>query len=48
MACVYEYKGHRFNNELELNDFLLEKENYLSKYGDIVFERSSQFLHAKS
>mgnify|MGYP006886754959 CR=1 FL=1 len=47
MSCYYEYNGRRFDSEIKLNDFLLEKEKYLSKYGDLVFEKTSAFLHTK-
>lgn len=47
MSCYYEYNGKRFDSEVKLNDFLLEKEKYLSKYGDLVFEKTSAFLHTK-
>lgn len=40
MACIYIYKGHKFNSELELDDFLLEKRQYESTLGDIVFSRT--------
>ena len=45
MACIYEYKGHKFNSELELDQFLLENNDFLTKYGDIVFSRSSIHNH---
>ena len=28
MACIYEYKGHKFNSELELDQFLLENNDF--------------------
>lgn len=37
MICNYIYRGHKFNSEAELDDFLLEKDKYLSEFGDIVF-----------
>lgn len=37
MICTYTYKGRTFNSEAELDDFLLEKDKYLSKFEDIVF-----------
>ena len=40
MACVYYYKGTLIGNEIQLNDFLIEKKQYHSKYGDVVFKRS--------
>lgn len=44
MICTYIYKGTRFESELELNDFLLEKDKYLSDYGDIVFSKTTSQL----
>lgn len=46
MNCIYIYKGHTFNSETELNDFLLEKDKYLSKYGDIVFSEKTEQIVA--
>ena len=40
MACLYYYKGKLIGNELQLNDFLIERKKFHSKYGDVVFERS--------
>ena len=40
MACIYLYKGHRFNSELELDDFLLENKPFESLFGDLVFSRT--------
>lgn len=40
MACIYIYKGHTFNSELELDDFLLENRPYESVLGDLVFSRT--------
>lgn len=42
MACTYKLKGHIFNSELELDDFLLEKYKYISKLGDIVFSSTTR------
>lgn len=42
MACVYTYKGFTFNSELELDNFLLEKEKYYDKYKDLVFSSTNQ------
>ena len=42
MTCRYNYKGHIFNSEAELDDFLLERDKYLSKYGDMVFSMTTQ------
>lgn len=41
MACVYYYKGNLIGNEIQLNDFLLERKHFHSKYGDVVFQRSN-------
>ena len=40
MECVYYYKGNLIGNEIQLNDFLIERKQLHSKYGDIVFNRS--------
>lgn len=45
MSCIYIYNGHTFNSELELDDFLLANGKLVSKYGDIVFQRSSIHNH---
>lgn len=37
MACRYIYKGHEFNSELELDDFLLERMPFEPILGDMVF-----------
>ena len=39
MICTYEYKGKTFKSESELNDFLLEKDSYLSEFSDVVFSK---------
>jgi hypothetical protein len=41
MACLYYYKGKLIGNEIQLNDFLVERKQFHSKYGDVVFQRSS-------
>ena len=46
MTCKYIYKGKTFNSEAELDDFLLEKDKYLSEFGDIVFSKTTSQLHA--
>ena len=38
MSCSYTYKGKFIGDIQALNDFLLEKEPYLNKYGDQVFQ----------
>ena len=45
MICTYTYKGKTFNSEAELNDFLLERDKYLRKYGDIVFSMTTSQAH---
>lgn len=47
MKCKYIYKGHIFNSEAALDDFLIEKHQYESKFGDIVFSKGKPFLRAK-
>ena len=42
MACKYIYKGHIFDSELALDDFLLETDQYESVYGDIVFSMTKE------
>jgi hypothetical protein len=37
MSCVYYLEGHKFDSELALNDFLLERYRFKSALGDIVF-----------
>ena len=48
MKCRYIYKGQVFESEAALDDFLIEKRKYESKFGDLVFHRESAFLHAKN
>ena len=45
MACLYYYKGKLIGNEIQLNDFLIERKQFHSKYGDVVFERSVLASH---
>ena len=40
MACVYYYKGTLIGSEIQLNDFLMERKQFHSRYGDVVFNRS--------
>jgi hypothetical protein len=42
MACLYYYKGKLIGNEIQLNDFLIERKQFHSKYGDVVFQRSNK------
>jgi hypothetical protein len=37
-SCTYFYKGKKIGNIKELDDFLLEKQRFESKLGDMVFE----------
>lgn len=41
MGCVYYYKGNLIGNEIQLNDFLIERKHFHSRYGDVVFQRSN-------
>jgi hypothetical protein len=43
-SCKYYYKGKLIGNILELDDFLLAKHKYYSKYGDLVFKKVN--IHA--
>ena len=45
MACLYYYKGNLIGNEIQLNDFLIERKQFYSKYGDVVFKRSNLANH---
>lgn len=47
MACIYYYKNHKFDSELELDNYLLGKAKYESKYGDIVFSLKESQLQQK-
>lgn len=42
MACKYYYKGKLIGDEIQLNDFLIERRQFHSKYGDVVFQRSNK------
>lgn len=48
MKCTYTYKGHVFDSELKLDDFLIGKKKYEKKYGDEVFSRGTEFMHTES
>lgn len=48
MACKYYYREHEFNSELELDNFLLNKEQFFNKYGDIVFNADTRHLQEVS
>lgn len=41
MACLYYYKDRLIGDEIQLNDFLIERKQFHSKYGDVVFQRST-------
>ncbi len=45
MSCIYLYNGHQFESEAQLDSFLLSNGKLVSKYGDIVFNRSSVHNH---
>lgn len=49
-ACKFNYKGHTFDNEMQLDDWLLRGGDKLySKYGDLVFQQMSQIdAHQKA
>lgn len=47
MSCIYYYKGQLFESPAALDDFLIEKQEYESKFGDIVFSRGKPFLRTK-
>lgn len=40
MACRYFYNGHKFDSEIELDDFLIANGKLVSKLGDIVFSQT--------
>jgi hypothetical protein len=46
MTCKYIYKNHTFNSEAELDDFLLEKDKFLSKFKDLVFSMTTPQLNS--
>jgi hypothetical protein len=46
--CIYKYKNQVFNSEAELDDFLIEKFGYESKFGDLVFNKKTNFLRTKN
>ena len=48
MSCVYKYKGHIFNSELELDDFILAKLPFEPTMGDLVFSMSDAQLGVSS
>lgn len=45
MACKYFYKGKEFQNEYQLDDFLLEKAPFESQFGDLVFSMTTPQLN---
>ena len=42
MACRYFYKGHEFESELVLDDFLIEKLPFEPTLGDMVFSNTQE------
>ena len=48
MKCTYSYKGKQFQSIQQLDDFLLEKQIYESKYGDLVFSMTERQLSAQN
>ena len=44
MKCKYVIKGHEFDNEFDLDNFLLLKSDYMSDYKDLVFSRTAEAL----
>ena len=48
MACKYFYNKHKFNSEIELDDFLISDGKLVSKLGDIVFNQTSAQNHVAS
>lgn len=44
MNCIYNYKGHTFQSELELDDYLLEKRKFETKHKDLVFSKKTPAL----
>ncbi len=44
MACKHYYKGHEFQNERQLDDFLLEKLPFEPSLGDLVFDKTQSQL----
>ena len=48
MKCTYNYKGKQFQSIQQLDDFLLEKQIYENKYGDLVFSMTERQLSAQN
>lgn len=44
MSCKYIYKGHTFASEVELDDFLLQRKQFESELGDLVFSKTANQL----
>lgn len=40
--CKYEYKGHIFENEVQLDDFLINNRKFESEFGDMVFSLATK------
>ena len=48
MTCKWIYKGHEFNSEIELDDFLIENKRFESILGDMVFSITSSQANTAS
>ena len=48
MSCIYHYKNQIFSSIAALDDFLIERQEFESKFGDLVFYRGKPFLRAKN
>lgn len=46
MSCYYTYKGKFIGNIQQLDDFLISKQKYQSKFGDLVFSKNNPQLGA--
>ena len=46
-TCSYYYEGNFIGDELQLADFLLSKQKYLSQFGDEVFQLTTRALSTK-
>lgn len=44
MSCYYTYKGQLIGDIRQLDDFLISKQKYQSKFGDLVFSKSNPQL----
>ena len=48
MSCIYYYKGQLFENIAALDDFLIERQEFESEFGDLIFSKSRAFLRTKN